>query len=132
MPKLFSYGTLQQENVQLATFGRRLAGQADQLAGFVQTDIEIVDPEVIRTSGKTHHRMLVFTGRDEDQVKGTVFDITDAELAQADAYEVDDYKRVAVTLASGLQAWVYVDARQTLSYDAEPAMRVKDALIYSA
>jgi gamma-glutamylcyclotransferase (GGCT)/AIG2-like uncharacterized protein YtfP len=117
MPKLFSYGTLQQENVQLATFGRPLAGQPDRLAGFAQTEIEIVDPEVIRTSGKTHHPMLVFTNRNEDHVTGTVFDITDAELAQADAYEVDDYKRVPVTLTSGLQAWVYVDARQATTYD---------------
>lgn len=120
MPKLFSYGTLQQENVQLATFGRRLAGQVDQLIGFVQTEIEIVDPAVIRTSGKTHHPMLVFTNRSEDHVNGTVFDITNAELAHDDAYEVDDYKRVAVTLLSGLQAWVYVDTRQAISYDAAP------------
>jgi gamma-glutamylcyclotransferase (GGCT)/AIG2-like uncharacterized protein YtfP len=120
MPKLFSYGTLQQENVQLATFGRRLAGQADQLSGFVQTEIKIDDPEVVRASGKTHHPMLVFTSRPEDCVTGTVFDITDTELAQADDYEVDDYKRVAVTLNSGLQAWVYVDARQAASYDTAP------------
>ena len=113
MPKLFSYGTLQQENVQLATFGRRLAGLPDQLVGFVQTDIKIDDPEVVRASGKTHHPMLVFTDRAEDCVNGTVLDITDLELAQADDYEVDDYTRIAVTLVSGLQAWVYVDARQT-------------------
>lgn len=121
MPKLFSYGTLQQENVQLETFGRRLAGQADQLAGFVQTEIAIEDPEVVRASGKTHHPMLVFTGRPGDDVNGTVFDITDAELAQADDYEVDDYQRVSVTLVSGVQAWVYVDARQAISYDTTPA-----------
>lgn len=116
MPKLFSYGTLQQENVQLATFGRRLAGHRDQLTGFVQTDIKIEDPEVVRTSGKTHHPVLVFTSRAGDCVSGTVFDITETELAQADSYEVDDYKRVAVTLVSGLQAWVYVDARQAMSF----------------
>ena len=121
MPKLFSYGTLQQENVQLATFGRRLAGQFDRLAGFVQTDIEIDDPEVVRASGKTHHPMLVFTGQPDDCVNGTVFDISDAELAQADDYEVDDYTRVSVTLVSGVQAWVYVDARQAMSRDASSA-----------
>jgi gamma-glutamylcyclotransferase (GGCT)/AIG2-like uncharacterized protein YtfP len=120
MPKLFSYGTLQQENVQLATFGRRLAGRVDQLNGFIQTEIKIENPEVVRASGKTHHPMLVFTNRPEDCVTGTVFDITDTELAQADDYEVDDYKRVAVTLNSGLQAWVYVDARQAASYDTAP------------
>lgn len=121
MPKLFSYGTLQQENVQLETFGRRLAGHADRLTGFVQTEIKIEDPEVVRASGKTHHPMLVFTGRPGDGVNGTVFDITETELAQADDYEVDDYQRVSVILVSGIQAWVYVDARQAISYDVAPA-----------
>src|ERR1700751_868702 len=121
MPKLFSYGTLQQENVQLATFGRRPAGQVDQLTRFVQTDIKIDYLDVVRASGKTHHPMLVFTNQPEDCVNGTVFDITETELAQADEYEVDDYRRVAVTLVSGLRAWVYVDARQAMSYDHSPA-----------
>ena len=31
---LFSYGTLQSEAVQLATFGRRLEGKADRLIGY--------------------------------------------------------------------------------------------------
>ena len=35
---------------------------------------------------------------------------SEEELAAADRYEVADYKRVAVTLASGLTAWVYVRA----------------------
>jgi gamma-glutamylcyclotransferase (GGCT)/AIG2-like uncharacterized protein YtfP len=43
-----------------------------------------------------------------DRVPGTVFEITPAELAAADAYEVADYERIAVTLASGQGAWVYV------------------------
>lgn len=41
---------------------------------------------------------------------GMVFQISEDELAAADRYEVADYKRVAVTLASGLTAWVYVRA----------------------
>lgn len=32
--RLFSYGTLQQENVQIATFGRLLNGAPDALVGF--------------------------------------------------------------------------------------------------
>ncbi|BCQ64792.1 hypothetical protein PBOI14_65420 [Pseudomonas sp. Boi14] len=39
-----------------------------------------------------------------------MFCITPEELAAADSYEVSDYKRVSVTLASGIQAWVYVSA----------------------
>lgn len=43
-------------------------------------------------------------------VEGTVFSISEAELAAADVYEVDDYVRVAVPLRSGQTAWVYVFA----------------------
>jgi hypothetical protein len=111
MPYLFSYGTLQQDGVQLSTFGRKLVGKPDALSGFKQTLVEIKDPHVLETSGKTHHPIVAFTGNKGDQVSGTVFEITDQELADADKYEVADYKRIGVTLASGIQAWVYVDAR---------------------
>ena len=111
MPLLFSYGTLQQENVQLATFGRRLHGHADQLVGFEQSLVEIEDPEVVATSGKTHHPIVKYSGSSDSRVEGTAFEITDAELEQADRYEVAAYSRVTATLASGRQAWVYVDAR---------------------
>lgn len=56
--RLFSYGTLQQENVQLATFGRRLDGVADTLPGFERTMIEITDPEVLATSGERFHPIV--------------------------------------------------------------------------
>ena len=111
MPHLFSYGTLQQDDVQRATFGRLLSGRADVLPGYAQDMVAIDDPEVVATSGKTHHPIVKHSGVATDRVAGTVFEISDAELAQADAYEVDAYRRVAVALASGLQAWVYVDAR---------------------
>ena len=108
---LFSYGTLQQREVQLATFGRELLGTADQLLGFHQSMVKIEDPEVVRTSGKTHHPIVKRTGIAEDRVTGTAFEVTDEELANADKYEVSDYKRVAAPLASGRTAWVCVDAR---------------------
>ncbi len=71
----------------------------------------IEDEDVIARSGKTHHPIVRFTGRSSDRIDGTAFEITDAELAAADAYEVAAYKRIDVVLASGLRAWVYVDAR---------------------
>ena len=108
---VFSYGTLQLESVQLATFGRTLAGTADELPGFAQSMVKIDDPEVVATSGKTHHPIVAFTGRDADTVAGTVFRITPEELQNADKYEVSAYKRIAVMLRSGARAWVYVDAR---------------------
>jgi gamma-glutamylcyclotransferase (GGCT)/AIG2-like uncharacterized protein YtfP len=112
MPLLFSYGTLQQENVQLSTFGRLLQGESDELPGFEQSLVRIDDPQVVATSGKTHHPNVRFNGRNDSRVSGTVFEITDAELAAADQYEQPSaYRRIAATLASGKRAWVYVDAR---------------------
>ena len=111
MPLLFSYGTLQREDVQLSTFGRRLDGAPDELVGFEQSLFEITDPEFVATSGKAHHAIVRFNGRDDSRVRGTVFELSDAELASADTYEPAGYTRVAATLASGKQAWVYADAR---------------------
>ena len=108
---LFSYGTLQQREVQLATFGRELVGTADQLVGFHQSMVRIEDADVVRTSGKTHHPIVRQTGIVDDRVAGTAFEVTDEDLANADKYEVSDYKRVLAPLASGREAWVYVDAR---------------------
>ncbi len=59
---LFSYGTLQREEVQLATFGRRLNGKPDALTGYVVTIIPIRDPNVAAKSGDTHYRNVKFTG----------------------------------------------------------------------
>jgi hypothetical protein len=56
------------------------------------------------------HPMVVVTGNPDDEVPGTLFLITEAELAAADAYEVSDYKRIEVRLKSGKSAWVYVKA----------------------
>lgn len=110
MPLLFSYGTLQDPAVQRANFGRDLEGRADALTGYAERLLEITDPEVLATSGKTHHPIVVETGEDTDRVPGTVFEVTEEELAAADKYEVDDYHRVLVSLGSGVRAWVYVSA----------------------
>ena len=112
MPLLFSYGTLQQEDVQLSTFGRLLQGQEDELPGFEQSLVRIEDAQFAATSGRTHHANVTPSGKEDSRVSGTVFEITDAELAAADQYEQPAaYKRIAAMLASGKQAWVYVDAR---------------------
>jgi gamma-glutamylcyclotransferase (GGCT)/AIG2-like uncharacterized protein YtfP len=112
MPLVFAYGTLQEENVQLSTFGRLLHGQRDELLGFEQSLVRIGDPQVMTTGGKMYHSNVRFNGRNDSRVNGTVFEVTDAELAAADQYEQGAaYTRVAAMLASGKQAWVYVDAR---------------------
>jgi hypothetical protein len=108
--RLFSYGTLQLETVQLETFGRPLAGAADALPGCSRAMVRITDPAVIAASGADHHPIVAASGDPGDRVEGMVFEITAEELAAADTYEVSDYKRVEVVLASGLAAWVYIKA----------------------
>jgi hypothetical protein len=109
MPLLFSYGTLQQTNVQLVTFGRLLQGEHDQLPGFELSLVRIEDPKVVSTSGKTHHANVTPNGNSNSRVSGTVFEITTAELAAADEYEKSGrYIRVPATLASGKQTWMYI------------------------
>lgn len=111
MPLVFSYGTLQHDEVQVATFGRLLQGQRDELPGFEPSLVRIEAPEIL-ASGRTHHANVTFTGRQESRVSGTVYEVTDEELAAADEYErLASYKRIAATLASGKHAWVYVDGR---------------------
>ncbi len=88
MEKLFSYGTLQLKNVQQETFGRLLIGT------------------------KEIHPILKFTGKLEDKVEGTIFEITAEELQQADDYEVEEYVRVKAKFHSGVEAWIYADANE--------------------
>lgn len=107
---LFSYGTLRQREVQLATFGRQLEGRPDAIVGFDLDYVTITDPHVIATSGSNRHPMLRPSDRDDAAVEGTVFAITETELLAADDYEVDDYRRISVPLRSGHDAWVYVYA----------------------
>ena len=78
--------------------------------GFEQSLLKIDDPEFVKSSGTSHHAIVKFNGNKESRVSGTVLELTQAELAQADAYEPAGYTRIAATLASGRQAWVYADA----------------------
>jgi gamma-glutamylcyclotransferase (GGCT)/AIG2-like uncharacterized protein YtfP len=111
MPLLFSYGTLQQDDVQLSTFRRRLDGQRDELLGCESALVRIEDPQVAAALGKTHHANVRFNGHAHSRVRGTVFEISDAELVSVDEYEAAfSYTRVQARLASGRQAWVYVHA----------------------
>ena len=115
---LFSYGTLQLEAVQMATFGRRLTGTRDALRGFELVVLQIEDQTVVAISGTAHHTMATFTGRASDVVPGTVFAVTPDEIQNADKYEVAAVKRVAVVLQSGVRAWAYVEARYAPSDSA--------------
>ena len=107
--QLFAYGTLRFADVQVATFGRRLDGDADALPRYRLALITIADEEFVTKSGTAEHKNLHYTGDPSDYVEGTVFNVTTKELAQADAYEPAGYERVRVQLKSGTDAWIYLD-----------------------
>ena len=107
---LFSYGTLQQTQVQLATFGRELAAVVDSLAGYRTGWVTITDPDVIAVSGSDRHPVVRRSSDPADTVPGRVLTLATGELAAADTYEMDDYRRRLVRLHSGRAAWVYLAA----------------------
>lgn len=117
MQKLFSYGTLQFEQVQLDTFNRLLEGETDTLSGYIVSEVEITDAAVLKSSGQRFHPALIKTGQTTDTVTGTIFSITEQELANADSYEVDDYVRVEEIFNTGNSAWVYVAKVQSLPFN---------------
>lgn len=101
---LFAYGAMQRPEVQLDTFGRRVAGEPDALPGF---RLEWNDTAEADVSARPVIRP---TGDARDRVFGTVLPITIEELDAADEYEVALYRRISVQLASGIRAWAYVGA----------------------
>jgi hypothetical protein len=111
--QLFSYGTLQQENVQIETYGRILKGVRGILCGYLLQQVRITNPDVLAKSEKEFHPIAVKTDNPDDTIEGIIFEITDDELAFTDAYEVDDYQRVQENFGKHGTAWVYVAATIT-------------------
>lgn len=107
---LFSYGTLQNPDVQLDTFGRILEADDDVLPGYTVDYTEIEDRRVVDISGLSVHPIVRSTGSARDKVTGRVLHVTEDELDAADEYEATLYRRVSCVLTSGRTAWVYVSA----------------------
>jgi hypothetical protein len=105
---LFSYGTLRDEKVQYAVFGKPVLGQPDAIVGYDLVPIAISSQEAVAISGKAVHTTLVPAKGDAKPIEGVVFHISSSDLAAADRYESAEYKRIKVALRSGIEAWVYV------------------------
>jgi len=105
--RVFSYGTLRQPEVQVVLYGRQVLTTVDSLPGYRLDWLTITDPDVIAASGSDRHPILR-RGEPTDEVAGAALELSESELVATDAYEVDDYVRVAVVLRSGLEAFAYV------------------------
>lgn len=106
MIKLFTYGTLQQTDIQEELFGRRLVGTPEKLVGYALEEIQIEEE-----FGLIDYEILVETGNPTDTINGIVYEVTQKELNQADLYEGMNYKRVEVHLQSDQKAWAYSATR---------------------
>jgi hypothetical protein len=96
---LFSYGNLQYGDVQVAIFGRELGGRKDFLPGYARAITDV---------GDVYYYNIEPSSDPESVVSGTLFEITEEELAAADKYEKGrEYRRISVRLRSGVQAWAY-------------------------
>jgi gamma-glutamylcyclotransferase (GGCT)/AIG2-like uncharacterized protein YtfP len=104
---LFSYGTLQKENVQIKLFGRLLHGTKDLLKGYKISSIEINDESFLSTGEEKIQLTITPSNEKNDRIEGMVFEISEEELLLADTYEPKNYKRIKVILGSGKDAWIY-------------------------
>ena len=96
---LFAYGTLRDAPIQQSVFGRLLDGDPDRLAGWRRGQVVI--------EGETYPMAEPDPASELD---GRLYQLTQDDLALADAYEGETYRRIRVTLMSGRQAWFYVSA----------------------
>ncbi|MDF4201796.1 gamma-glutamylcyclotransferase [Maribacter sp. SA7] len=95
---LFTYGTLQERDVQLGVFARPLNGFEDELPLYTISDDKVADL----------YPTLQHTGSKEDAIKGQVYTLTHQELQKADQYEGEAYERIQIKLVSGKNAWAYI------------------------
>lgn len=99
MDYLFTYGTLQDLQVQHYIFGRILKGKTDFLSGFMRLENAVYE----------RYSLVVQTKDLENKVEGKVYEVTALELKKADIYETSAYKRKKVKLESGIEAWLYIE-----------------------
>jgi gamma-glutamylcyclotransferase (GGCT)/AIG2-like uncharacterized protein YtfP len=96
---LFSYGTLQDLQVQQYNFGRLLKGKADAALGFKKMENAVYG----------RYPLVVNTNNPGDKVVGIAYEVNDSDLKKADIYETIAYKREKFPLESGDEAWIYIE-----------------------
>ncbi len=98
MEYLFSYGTLQDLQVQEYIFGRILHGKPDTVLGFKKIENAVYG----------RYPLVINTNNPKDKVEGMAYQVNDADLKKADIYETSAYKREKFLLESGDEAWIYI------------------------
>ncbi|MEO7975853.1 gamma-glutamylcyclotransferase family protein [Flavobacterium sp.] len=105
MEQIFSYGTLRSKEIQMQVFNKILTGTPDQLTGYKIKDLQIEEE-----FGMEDYFVATPSENSLDAIDGIVYSITSADLAKADLFESNAYKRSQVTLKSGITAWIYLES----------------------
>jgi gamma-glutamylcyclotransferase (GGCT)/AIG2-like uncharacterized protein YtfP len=105
MEQLFSYGTLRSKEIQMRLFKKLLTGTPDQLLGHKLKSLQIEEE-----FGMADYVVVVPSQDPLDTIHGIVFNISSVDLAKVDVFESNSYKRVRVTLKSGVDAWIYMES----------------------
>lgn len=105
MEYLFSYGTLKSKEIQMKVFNKLLNGTHDQLLGYKLKDLQIEEE-----FGMADYFVATPSENPSDFIKGMVFSVTNLDLAKADQFESNKYKRVQIKLKSGTIAWIYIES----------------------
>jgi gamma-glutamylcyclotransferase (GGCT)/AIG2-like uncharacterized protein YtfP len=102
MEQLFTYGSLQNADVQETIFGRKLEGKPEILVGYTVKEISIEEE-----FGMEKYPIIVPTQNEEDTISGILYELSPSDLQKTDTYEGYHYKRIQVALESKQTAWVY-------------------------
>ena len=104
MEQLFSYGTLQSKEIQMQVFNKLLSGTEDKLLGYKLKDFQIEEE-----FGMEDYFVAIPSENPSDAINGIAFIVTNEDLIKADQFESNAYKRVQITLKSGIVAWIYLE-----------------------
>ncbi len=96
---MFTYGTLQDPQVQLYVFDKILEGDVDFLLGF----------KWYKNAVYGRYPLVKPTSNPKEMVKGVAYKVTKADLLRCDVYETSAYQRKKFILKSGKEAWVYIE-----------------------
>ncbi|MEM6541760.1 MAG: gamma-glutamylcyclotransferase family protein [Bacteroidota bacterium] len=96
---LFSYGSLQEEDVQKEVVLRKVSGKKDTVRGYRLSSKDV----------KQHYPIAEPTGLGSDTIVGVSLKVSYVELYWIDQYETPFYKRIPVVLKSGKKAWMYME-----------------------
>ena len=100
---VFSYGTLQDPEVQKELYNRVLEGQPDRISGYVLESINLPDSSFNYIT----YPIAKPTGNPQDSIEGFVFYLSEHELKITDTYESEAYERFKIKLDSGIEAIMY-------------------------